>query len=197
MLRRDRANGQALTEFVLVVPILLVLLLGIADFGRVFAAGIVVRAASRDGAEAAAQLYVQLYQSTSMSSTELYAAVHAKGAAVTCAEAQRLGNTTTDVSGNCTVPAIAVCVQDAGLMVNGVVQLGDPSCGQTVATPTADEAAKCSSLGQAWSDTPDVAGLPSVEVRVCYPFTMILQTAILPLGSMYLQQSSRFVAATY
>lgn len=196
MLRRDRANGQALTEFALVVPILLVLLLGIADFGRVFAAGIVVRAASRDGAEAAAQLYVQLYQSTSMSSTAFYSALHAKAATVTCAEVQRLGNTTTDGSGNCTVPAIAVCVHDAGLTFNGAVQPGD-TCGQTVATPTADEAKNCSSLGQAWSNTPDVAGLPSVEVRVCYPFTMILQTQILPIGPIYLQQSSRFVAATH
>ncbi len=196
MLRRDRARGQALTEFALVVPILLVLFLGIADFGRVFAAGIVVRAASRDGAEAAAQLYVQLYQSTSLSSTELYAAVHAKAAAVTCAEAQRLGNTTTDVSGNCTVPAIAVCVHDQGLTFNGALQPGD-TCGQTVATPTADEAANCSGLSQAWSNRPDTANLPSIEVRVCYPYTTILHTQILPIGVIYLQQASDFVAATY
>ena len=195
-MHRNRGTGQALTEFALIVPILLALLLGLADFGRVFAAGIVVRAASRDGAEAAAQLYVQLYQSTSMSSTELYAAVHAKAAAVTCAEVQRLGNTTTDGSGNCTVPAIAVCVHDAGLTFNGAVEPGD-TCGPTVGTLTPAEFANCSSLGQAWTNTLDVAGLPSVEVRVCYPFTTILQTQILPIGPIYLQQSSRFVAAIY
>ncbi len=39
---------------------LLVLLLGVADFGRVFQAGITIEAAARNGAEAAAQEYRQL-----------------------------------------------------------------------------------------------------------------------------------------
>ena len=192
----DPGRGQALTEFVLVVPIMLLLLLGIADFGRLFAAGIVVRAAARDGAEAAAQLYVQLDHTTSMSATDFYAALHDKAAGVACDEAKALWNTTTDGSGNCTVPAIAVCVHDAGLTVNGVTQPGD-TCGGTQGPATADESANCSGLGQAWTTAPDAAGLPSVEVRVCYPFTLMLQTQILPIGPVYLQETSRFVAATY
>jgi hypothetical protein len=192
----EPGSGQALTEFVLILPIMLLLLLGIADFGRLFAAGIVVRAASRDGAEAAAQLYVQLDQSTSMSATDFYAALHAKAAAVACDETKGLWNTSTDGSGNCTVPAIAVCVHDAGLTVNGATQPGD-TCGPTQGAPSADESANCSGLGQAWSTSPDVAGLPSVEVRICYPFSMLMQMPILPLGPVYLQQTSRFVAATY
>ena len=52
--RKRSPRGQSLVEFALVLPMLLVLLLGIADFGRVFAAGIILEAASRNGAEAAA-----------------------------------------------------------------------------------------------------------------------------------------------
>jgi Flp pilus assembly protein TadG len=37
--RRRTASGQSLVEFALVIPILLVLFIAIADFGRVFVAG--------------------------------------------------------------------------------------------------------------------------------------------------------------
>ena len=47
-------RGQSLVEFALVLPMLLVLLLGIADFGRIFQAGIVTETAARNGAETAA-----------------------------------------------------------------------------------------------------------------------------------------------
>jgi hypothetical protein len=194
---RKPGRGQALTEFALVLPIMLLLLLGIADFGRLFAAGIVVRAASRDGAEAAAQLYVQLDRTTTMSATDIYAAVRAKAEAVGCGETQGLWGATVDGSGTCTSPAIAVCVHDAGVTVDGTIMPGDPSCGQTLGALPADLAAGCGGLAQPWSTAPDVAGLPSVEVRVCYPFSTLVQAQILPIGPVYLQQSSRFVAATY
>lgn len=44
-------RGQSLVEFALVLPMLLVLLLGIADFGRAFAMGIALEASARDAAE--------------------------------------------------------------------------------------------------------------------------------------------------
>ncbi len=50
-------RGQSLVEFGLLLPFLLVLLLGIADFGRVFQAGIVTEAAARDAAEIVAEEY--------------------------------------------------------------------------------------------------------------------------------------------
>jgi hypothetical protein len=56
--RRWRLRGQSVVEFALVLPVLLVLAIGVADFGQVFAAGITVEAAARDGAEAAAQEYL-------------------------------------------------------------------------------------------------------------------------------------------
>ena len=51
--KRSR-RGQSMVEFALVLPMLLILLLGIVDFGRVFQAGIVTEAAARNGAEAGA-----------------------------------------------------------------------------------------------------------------------------------------------
>lgn len=176
---------------------MLLMLLAVADLGRLFSSGIVVQAASRDGAEAAAQAYVQLSQSTTMSATDFYTAVRAKGEAVTCAEAQRLGGTSVDGSGNCTDPAIAICVHDAGVPFDGVAQSGDPNCGQSIGAPTAGEVAACSSLTSAWTTQTDAAGLPYVEVRICYPFSMLTQTQFLPVGPFYLQQSSNFVAAIY
>jgi len=55
---RRGSHGQSLVEFALVVPILLVLFLAVADFGRVFAASIAVEAATRDAAEATANQYL-------------------------------------------------------------------------------------------------------------------------------------------
>lgn len=52
MLRRE--EGQAMVEMALVLPILLLLLLGIVEFGRVFNAFITVNHVSREGARAAA-----------------------------------------------------------------------------------------------------------------------------------------------
>jgi len=47
---RRKASGQALVEFAFVVPILLVLFLGIVDFGRAYYAGVVAEQAAREGA---------------------------------------------------------------------------------------------------------------------------------------------------
>jgi Flp pilus assembly protein TadG len=54
--RRDRRRdqGAAAVEFVLVLPVLLLLIFGIVDFGRMLNAQIVVTEAAREGARAAA-----------------------------------------------------------------------------------------------------------------------------------------------
>ena len=51
--RRDRERGQALVEFALVLPILLILLLGILDFSRAVAAYNSVSNGARSGARVA------------------------------------------------------------------------------------------------------------------------------------------------
>ena len=48
---RTARRGQSLVEFALVLPMLLVLLLGIADFARAFSAGVILEASARNGAE--------------------------------------------------------------------------------------------------------------------------------------------------
>lgn len=52
--RPFRETGAAAVEFALIVPVLLLLLLGIVEFGRVFNAQISLSAAAREGARAAA-----------------------------------------------------------------------------------------------------------------------------------------------
>lgn len=54
-LTRGRRRGDAVVEFVLVAPMLLVVLLGILEVGRVVDAWLVVENAAREGARVAAQ----------------------------------------------------------------------------------------------------------------------------------------------
>src|SRR3989337_4028515 len=56
--RRRRGLGQSLAEFAILLPLLLILIVGIADFGRLFTAGIVMEAAARNAAEVAAHEYL-------------------------------------------------------------------------------------------------------------------------------------------
>src|SRR5262245_37432777 len=47
---RNSQPGQALVEFGLMLPVMLILFLGIIDFGRAFYAGVVAEQAARDAA---------------------------------------------------------------------------------------------------------------------------------------------------
>lgn len=51
--KRDQ-TGQALVEMALVLPVLLLLLMGIIEFGRIFNASLVVTQAAREGARTGA-----------------------------------------------------------------------------------------------------------------------------------------------
>jgi endo-1,4-beta-mannosidase len=52
--KRNREKGQTLVEFALLLPILLLLIFGAIEFGRVFHAYHVITSAAREGARAAA-----------------------------------------------------------------------------------------------------------------------------------------------
>jgi hypothetical protein len=191
------ANGQSLVEFALVLPVLLVLLLGIADFGRVFATGITMEAAARNAAEAAAQEYLQLLRGATLPlSTADYQRLHDIAIESVCEEAVGLPNYAAGTP--CSMPAVAVCVHDDN----------DPLCAsEATSAPTS-----CTSIhGMSGSPTnaaPDGANggrLPHVEVRACYRFTTIIDLSdlSLPMGSglslgdVWLQKDRWFTVASY
>jgi hypothetical protein len=178
---------------------LLVLLLGIADFGRVFSAGITVEAAARNGAEAAAQEYVQMARNRpgGTLTTDDYDHLHDVAIEKVCKESALLPNAA--IAGStCTMPAVAVCVHDGS---------GDPgTCGEE----TAGVPAECTGLN-GWDPFRQGAAplgspaLPYVEVRVCYRFTTLVNLTnlnlpfgwSLSLGEIYLQKDRNFTVACY
>jgi hypothetical protein len=196
-------RGQSLVEFALVLPLLLVFLLGVADFGRVFTAGITIEAAARNGAEAAAQEYLQLSQKQGgVLDPADYAALHEVALDAVCAESEPLPNKSVS-GGTCTMPLTAVCIHDDF----------DPICGDE-ADPSLSNCTSVSGTGvnDGWGNdnlgpalgSPPVA-LPYVEVRVCYRFTTLLNLGklelpfgwSLSLGDIWLQRDREFTVANY
>lgn len=191
--------GQSLVEFALVLPMLLVLLLGIADFGRVFAAGIALEATARNAAEAAAQEYVQRQRDDPAPLTAAdYDAIRAVAHRVACEEAATLPNQA-GTSPMCTMPITAVCVHDS--------LAGDAAdCGESSAAVPAS----CPALLQPWTAANEQAAgtgpfLSYVEVRICYRFTTLMGLSDLKLplgwsisiGDVWLQRDRSFVAGDY
>lgn len=199
--RTEHPGGQTLVEFALILPLLLVILLGVVDFGRVFTAGITMEAAARDAAEAAAQELQQVIRNTPAPSATDYQRIHDVALDVLCSEAQVLPNLAVDGSGNCTMPVAAACVHD---------QYGaDPSCGQ----PKAAVPPECTAI-DAWAATadpsnvapapPGLTAVPYVEVRACYHFTTLFNLhfelpfgASLSLGDIWMQRDRHFVVGDY
>lgn len=170
------------------LPMLLVLLLGVADFGRVFTAGITAEAAARNGAEIAAQEYLR-YPPGSVN----YAALHQLAIDGVCEEMRLLPNTDYDPgTGTCgSMPVVGVCVYDDAM--------ADPNCGATSAAPPPG----CDTLAPgSWAPAKIASSETSdyVEVRVCYRFTTLFNLtdlqlplgAGLNLGTVHLEKQSVF-----
>lgn len=189
--RRSR-RGQSLVEFALMLPLLLVLLLGVADFGRVFAAGITLEAATRNGAEAAALERLR-NKPTTLGDPAYYLRLHTIAAQTVCAEARALPNTTfNQVDRSCAeMPVIAVCIKDGY----------DPNCGGLAPGFTGTVPAECSAISQPWDGSSGgITASHEVEVRTCYRFTTLfdLHTSLpfgwsISLGDVYLQRTRAFV----
>ena len=196
---RTARKGQSLVEFALVLPMLLVLLLGIADFGRVFTAGIALEGATRNGAEAAAQEYVQMARNrpSGVLTASDYTTLHEVAASAVCSETSILPEHA-ETGGICSMPAVAVCIHDGS---------GDPAgCGPGSAPGQCTELHSPwlpAAVGPALSD--GRAALAHVEVRACYRFeTLVSLTALrlpfewgLSLGDVYLQRTRTFVVGCY
>ena len=190
------ARGQSLVEFVFIVPILLIVFIAIADFGRIFATSIAVEAATRDAAEAAANRYLAvppgpLGTAAPAGVAAYYDALHAYAAGVVCAELRDLPSTNYDpVTKTCPdMPLVMVCVHDT--QDTGCGSLASPGLG---ATPV-----DCGGFSPSPnnSQTSVQAGARWVEVRTCYRFTAILHAPLFSLGDFWLQRSRSFTIPCY
>jgi len=193
--RRGSQTGQSLTEFALVVPILLVLFVAIADFGRIFAAAIDLEAATRDAAEAAANEYLAnppaaLDTTPPGGNQPYYDNLHALAAGVVCAELRNLPNTNYDSGTNTCpdMPVVVVCVHDGA----------DNGC-PSQASPGSGIPSEC---GELHSPVPQTGqgGTSSrwVEVRSCYKFTALLNNMpLFPFSEIWLQRTRNFTIPCY
>lgn len=191
-------RGQSLVEFALVLPMLIVLLLGIADFARIFSAGVVLEASTRNAAEIGAIERLR-NKPPSAADPTYYEGLHATAAAAACEESRQLP--TFGAGDSCPSGArdgdgaaswfVRVCVHDGA----------DPICG---VPPTGYAAAPndvCPDFESAMTNVvPDGALSYFVEVRTCYKFETIFDldlalpmNAGLSLGDIWLERRRTFV----
>jgi hypothetical protein len=216
--RTARRSGQSTVEFALVAPILLVLLVAIADFGRVFASGVVVEAAARNAAEVVAEEYIRnppgdtvlpaaqrlAVPAPNPGTPSYYDDLATKAARSVCVEMRNLPNASYDATtGACPDwPVIRVCVHDQ------TANSANNHCGQPI-TPgfNASPPAECTSLpppgDPTWDPSMSGGGMGSggepsryVEVRVCYLFTTLLNVPVVP-NSVLFQVTRIFTIACF
>lgn len=192
--RAASRSGQSLVEFVLVLPIAFLLLIGVADLGRVFAAGVVLETAARDSAETGSQQYVAtppgpLGTAAPTGNGAYYGALDAQIAQAACTESAELPNTDMDPSDHTckTWPVIRACVHD------GV----DTQCGQPITGFASAIPPQCTDMNAPWSNSQGGSTERWVEVRLCYKFTTILQTSLIQFGDIYLERRRQFVVPCY
>jgi hypothetical protein len=197
---RRSPTGQSLVEFALVLPILLVLFVAIADFGRYFAVGVAVEAATRDAAEAVANEYLANPPGdldappVPPGGQAYYDGLHTYGANIVCTELRSLPNTNFDTAtGTCPdMPAVLVCIHDGVDENSGCGARSDPGttpipteCTEFAPPPTHDQVTT-------------VDGTPRwVEVRTCYHFTALLTLPIFSMGDFWVQRSRNFTIPCY
>ena len=185
------------------MPLLLLLLLTIADFGRLFGAGITIESTARTAAETASAEYLRevLRVAPGPVLDAGYTSVHQAAWQSVCDEASSLPNATPSSGVNeCEGLPTVVCVHDGvdpfcsdAYNDGGGIPAGCPSL-EAGARPTNAELPESGS--SSW---------PYVEVRVCYRFSALLQLSI-PFvggtlstlgGDFFLERSRTFSVANY
>lgn len=199
--RRRKASGQSLVEFVFVVPILLIILLTVADFARYFATGITAESAARNAAEIVAQEYLRnppgplTAPAPQPGNATYYDALHVLAASTVCGAMGALPDT--GGSGTCPSIPVVVCIHDGA----------DPQCPTEVHNNAVDPA--CAATTTPPPTNVQTGGSEAsryVEVRLCYRFSTIfsfsgvpLLSTILPFlhGDFYILRSRTFTVADY
>jgi hypothetical protein len=190
-----------MVEFTLVLPIILVLLVTVADFGRFFASGITLESAARAAAETAAGTYLVELRLMPLSTPPLttagYDRVHRAAWESICDEAAGLPNAVPrSGSAECLGLPTVVCVHDGA----------DPTCGYVYnAGATGTTGCPVVSAGTSNAQTGGTEGSKYVEVRVCYRFSTLfginipfLGGTLSPLsGNFYLERVRTFTVADY
>jgi len=202
---RRRQRGQSLAEFALITPVLLMLVVTVADFGRVFATSVEVEAAARDAAEFAANDYVSnpppgdgsvpLSAPAPMGDPDYYDALHLKAAKVVCKELRDLPNTIYQSSDDSCqeMPIILVCVHDSA----------DPHCAVQPFNGSPTYPNDCTDfVPPPHTDQVDSGGTDErprrwVEVKVCYHFTSLTQIPWLPWTDLWVQRTRQFDIPCY
>jgi hypothetical protein len=189
-----RRTGQSLAEFALVTPVLLMLVVIVADFGRVFAASLSIEAAARNAAEAMSNAYLAdppgpLDQPAPPGTTAYYGPLHSLAVQSVCNEVADLANTAYDpATSTCAgMPLIEVCVHDGQ----------DTNCASEAQGATIPP--ECGSLATAPTNTNAGANSPRwTEVRVCYKFTPILANLpLLSFSTLWLERTRTFTIPCY
>lgn len=187
-----RSRGQSVTEFALVVPFLLIILLTVADFGRYFAASLNVESIARTAAEVSAQ-----QANFPLGTPPNWAGIHDRAWQSVCNEAKGLANVTYNgPATQCDGIPTLVCVHD-GL---------DPIC-STSYNAGGGVPAECSVITDPVSNAQTGGSELSkyVEVRVCYRFSTVFGFSIPFLGgsldtlsgNFYIQKIRTFTVADY
>jgi hypothetical protein len=171
-----------LVEFALVVPIMLAILLTVADFGRLFATTVTIESAARTAAEVAANEYqheVLALASTPLSDDD-YVRIHRSAWTSICDEGGTLPGVTTVPGSECLGLPTVVCVHDGA----------DTRCADAYNT-SGGIPSRCASLqpGNRPSNvqTGGTETSKYIEVRVCYRFSSFFNP-VMPFvgGSMAL-----------
>jgi hypothetical protein len=176
------------------------LLLTVADFGRMFAAGITIESAARTAAEVAAGDYLVEFRLLPPGSTTLtpdgYDRVHRAAWQSVCDEASTLPNATPAAPGTeCGGLPTVVCVHDGG----------DLGCATVFNAAGGSAGCPLVSAGSATAQTGGAETSKYVEVRLCYRFTAFFGMDIpffggrlSPLaGDFYLERIRTFTVADY
>lgn len=131
---RGTQSGQSVVEFAIVLPVLMLLLIAIADFGRIYASAVAVEAAGREAADYGAFLASQWNSTnyvTTVNEMERRACVAAAGSHLEGYQtADPVNNTTcTNPSFSCTLEwngATTDCMNPSGF-TSGSTNCWDPA----------------------------------------------------------------------